>query len=149
LGIPRAMKGAMASIRNRLVRVAPELAVRTVLIALAVLFLQGVLVGFLDFRIPGLVWLAAAAALWVPMAIGLYARAGDAAFVPWPIPTRRQKIRNWAAALWTTPVVLLPLFWLVLPYEPSLLLDHWDVYLLFFGLPFAAAAALYVYAARV
>jgi hypothetical protein len=142
------MNGTMASVRNRLVRMAPELAVRTVLIALAVVVLQGV-VEFLDFQIPGLFWIAVAVAIWIPMTIGLYSRAGDVAFAPWPKPTRQQKIRRWAAAFWSTPVILLLPLWLVLPYDPSLLLEAWDFYLLFFGLPFVAAAALYAYAARV
>jgi hypothetical protein len=139
----------MMSERNRLVRMAPELAVRTILIALAVMFLQAVLLEFFDFPVPGLVWLAAAAALWVPMTAGLYGRAGEAVFAPRRELTRQQKLRRWAGAMWMAPLGVLPLLWLLPFYRPSLLIEQWGLYLLFFGIPFAGAAALYLYAARV
>ena len=44
--------------------------------------------------------------------------------------------------------MLLPL-WLGALYVPSVILDYPDVFLLFFAVPFAAAAILYVYAAKV
>ena len=63
--------------------------------------------------------------------------------------TRQQKIRRWAGALWTTPLIMLLPLWLGALYVPSVILDYPDVFLLFFAVPFAAAAILYVYAAKV
>ena len=59
--------------------------------------------------------------------------------------TRREWVRNLAWSVLVTPVVLLlPLSWPAIS-EPSLFLEHWDLYLLFFGLPFTAALALTLY----
>lgn len=44
--------------------------------------------------------------------------------------------------------MLLPV-WLGAIYEPGLILKHPDLFLMFFALPFAAAVALYVYAASI
>lgn len=38
--------------------------------------------------------------------------------------------------------------WFGALYEPELLLDYYDFFLMFFGLPFAAAAILYLQAVR-
>lgn len=62
---------------------------------------------------------------------------------------RQQKIRRWAVALWTTPLIMLFPLWLGVIYDPRLLADYPALYLLFFGAPFAVAAALYIYAWRV
>ena len=56
-----------------------------------------------------------------------------------------------AWSLWLTPPILL--FPLLLPVlEPSsiptVLAENWEIYLLFFGLPFSIGAALWVYSNR-
>jgi len=61
----------------------------------------------------------------------------------------RQKLRRWAVSLWTTPLVMLFPLWFGALFEPSLILDYPSLFLLFFGLPFAAAAILYWLAGRI
>lgn len=63
--------------------------------------------------------------------------------------TRQQKIRRLALALWMPPLILLFPTWLAALLDPGLILEYPDYFLLFFGAPFAVAAALYVYAAKV
>ena len=62
--------------------------------------------------------------------------------------TPAQKLRRWAWSLITTPIVML--FPLALgPFiEPSALIDHYDLYLLFYGLPFSVALLLFMRARR-
>ena len=62
---------------------------------------------------------------------------------------RRQKLRRWAVSLWTSPLIMLFPMWLGLFDDPYLILEYPSAYVLFFGLPFAAAAILYWIAARV
>ncbi len=61
---------------------------------------------------------------------------------------RRQKLRRWAVALWTTPLVMLFPLWFGALYEPSVVLEFPSVFAIFLGLPFTAAAILYCLAAR-
>lgn len=62
---------------------------------------------------------------------------------------RRQKLRRVAVSLWTTPLILLFPLWLGALYEPSVILEFPSLFVLFLGIPFAAAAILYWLAARV
>jgi hypothetical protein len=135
-------------VMDRIVRIALELALRTFLIILTVIFLQGVLLDFFDVQVPLLIWVALAAAISVPMTVGLYNRAAEPGFDPTRKLTRKQALRRWAFALWSTPVLLYPI-WLFFLLDPTLILEFWDLFLLFYGLPFAAAAALYFFAGRV
>ncbi len=133
---------------KRLLRMTPELIVRTILILATISVFDLILGAFFSLRVPGLVWLLIMVALWVPMTISLYTRAGRSDFRFFRKLTRHQELRRWATALWTTPLMMLFPLWLGLFEAPSMLLEHWDLYLLFFGLPFAAAAALYYWSAR-
>lgn len=139
----------MKSAAIRILHIGPELALRSILIALSVLFLALTTATFFDVAIPPLACIAGAAAVWIPMTTGLYRRAGEGTFRRRPRLERREKMRRWAAALWTRPLVLLFPLWLGLFYDPSMLVDHSGMYLVFFGLPFAAAAILYRWAAGV
>lgn len=67
----------------------------------------------------------------------------------WKKLNRRQKLRRWAVSLWTTPLIMLFPLWLGAFVDPSLILEYPSLFVLFFGLPFAAAATLYWLAARV
>ena len=66
----------------------------------------------------------------------------------WRRLTPQQNMRRWATALWTTPLVMMFPLWFGTMYDPGLLLKYPDIFLVFFGLPFAAAAILYLQAAR-
>jgi hypothetical protein len=127
---------------------AVELIMRAFLIALCVVFLQGALSQLLDVQVPALVWIIVAAGIFVPMTVGLYSRSAEAEFGRSPPLNRQQWLRRLATALWSTPLALFPV-WLLLLFDPSPILEHWDVLLLLYGLPFAAAAALYFFASRV
>lgn len=63
--------------------------------------------------------------------------------------TRQQKLGRWAAGLWSTPLIMAFPLWIGALYEPDLILAYPDVFLLFFALPFAAAAALYARVASI
>lgn len=139
----------MDAVLKRLLRITPELMLRTMLIALTVLFVRGIISESFDSEVPWLALLLAAGAVWIPMTVGLYSRGGETAFRPWRKLDRRQQLRQWAGLLWTTPVGLLFPLWLAPLHEPSLLIEYRDLFALLFGLPFAGAAALYLYAARV
>jgi hypothetical protein len=62
--------------------------------------------------------------------------------------TKEQKARRMASALFITPTIMLFPMWLGLFVDPSALIELWDFYLLFFGLPYAAAASFWIYAGR-
>ena len=61
---------------------------------------------------------------------------------------RQQKLRRMAISLWSTPLIMLFPLWLGYFYEPSLIWEHSDAFVLFFVLPFGGAAILYWLAAR-
>lgn len=66
----------------------------------------------------------------------------------WGKLSDRQKCRRLAAALWSTPLIMFFPLWLGVFVEPSALIEYWELFLLFFGLPFAAAGLLYFYAGK-
>lgn len=66
----------------------------------------------------------------------------------WWSLNRKQKLRRAAAALWSTPLIMLFPVWYGTLYEPSLILEYPTIFILFFGLPFLAAAILYWIAAK-
>ena len=67
----------------------------------------------------------------------------------WRNLNKAQKLRRGAFALWSTPIIMLfPIWWGYL-HEPTLILEYWEISILFFGLPLLAAALLYYFAAKV
>ncbi len=128
-----------------------ELLVRALLLALAAILIDTGLRGLGLLAVPWGVWLALGAVLWTLMALGLISaehhRGGSISITPWSRLNRQQKLRRMAAACWSTPALLFPL-WVLALWEPSLLREDRQFWLLLYGLPFAVAAALYLIAHR-
>lgn len=59
-----------------------------------------------------------------------------------------QKLRRAAWALFVTPTLMLFPLTLGPFFAPATVLEYLDVYLLFFGIPYAAALALWLYARK-
>jgi hypothetical protein len=62
--------------------------------------------------------------------------------------TRQQKARRLAWSLVIPPVIMLFPFTLAAFADPWVIVEAWDIYLIFYGLPFAVAAACWIYARR-
>jgi hypothetical protein len=56
-----------------------------------------------------------------------------------------KRVRAFAISLFILPFVMFPILIYPLFYEPSLLLEGWDIYVLFFGIPWALSVATWKY----